>query len=228
MLTAGQGSTITIRTRAEYGDHVVEVTDDGPGVGAEMRGRIFEPFFTTKEVGKGTGLGLSISHGIASAHGGSLALGPDGPGACFRLVLPALDEAPAQPAAVSPRARARRVMIVDDEALIRKLVGRLLTRRGFEVVEADTAHAALELAEVTDLSLVLCDVRLPGMSGMELYRTLSARHPDLQNAIVFITGDRAAVDIDDGLKHVPVLAKPFSASDLQRVLEAAGLEPVVT
>nr|MDQ3348850.1 response regulator [Acidobacteriota bacterium] len=228
MLAAGRGSTITIRTLSEAGDHIVEVTDDGPGVSAEMRGRIFEPFFTTKEVGKGTGLGLSISHGIASAHGGALALCAEGPGACFRLALPAHAVAAPPARAASPRARLRRVMVVDDEAPIRKLVARLLTRQGFEVLEADTAHAALEIADATPVSLVLCDVRLPGMSGMDLYRALSARHPELEHAIVFITGDRAAVDIDDALKHVPVLAKPFSAADLQAVLTAAGLDAVVT
>jgi CheY-like chemotaxis protein len=119
-------------------------------------------------------------------------------------------------------------MIVEDEAPIRKLVARLLTRQGFEVLEADSAEAALQMSDVTGLSLVLCDVRLPGMSGMDLYRALCTRHPELQNAIVFITGDRAAVDIDSALQHVPVLSKPFSSTDLQRVLAAAGLDTVVT
>ena len=87
---SGQGTRIIIRSYTESGHHVIEVSDDGPGIGPEIRGRIFEPFFTTKEVGEGTGLGLSISHGIAAAHGGSLELCPrsDG-GACFRLTLPA-------------------------------------------------------------------------------------------------------------------------------------------
>lgn len=80
---------ITIRTFASGRHYVVEVTDDGPGISAELRGRVFEPFFSTKEVGQGTGLGLSISHGIASAHGGSLDLCPSDIGACFRLALPA-------------------------------------------------------------------------------------------------------------------------------------------
>ena len=228
MLAAGHGRTITIRTLSGSGDHMVEVADDGPGVGAEMRGRIFEPFFTTKEVGKGTGLGLSISHGIASAHGGSLALCQDGPGACFRLALPAHAVAAPSALVAAPRARLRRVLVVDDEAPIRKLVARLLTRQGFEVLEADTAPAALRIADATPVSLVLCDVRLPGMSGMDLYRALSARHPELEQAIVFITGDRAMLDIDDAFRHVPVLAKPFSAADLQTVLAAAGLDAVAT
>jgi PAS domain S-box-containing protein len=86
---AKERGTITIRTFMSGRHSVVEVTDDGPGISAELRGRVFEPFFSTKEVGQGTGLGLSISHGIASAHGGSLDLCPSEIGACFRLALPA-------------------------------------------------------------------------------------------------------------------------------------------
>jgi two-component system NtrC family sensor kinase len=86
---SNERGTITIRAYASGRHHIVEVTDDGPGINAELRGRVFEPFFSTKEVGQGTGLGLSISHGIASAHGGSLELCPSEVGACFRLALPA-------------------------------------------------------------------------------------------------------------------------------------------
>jgi PAS domain S-box-containing protein len=89
VLSTGRGGTITVRARRAGANHVVEVADDGPGVDKEVGGRIFEPFFTTKDVGEGTGLGLSISHGIAQAHGGTLELCPGGPGACFRLTLPA-------------------------------------------------------------------------------------------------------------------------------------------
>jgi len=87
----GKGTRILIRSFTTSGQHIIEVSDDGPGVSAEIRGRIFEPFFTTKDVGQGTGLGLSISHGIAAAHGGSLELcqPPVSQGACFRLTLPA-------------------------------------------------------------------------------------------------------------------------------------------
>ena len=104
--TASGRGTITIRTTAGERAHYVEVSDDGPGIDPELRGRIFEPFFSTKEVGQGTGLGLSISHGIASAHGGSLQLcPPDTGGACFRLTLPAHAEAqtPAVPASARRR-----------------------------------------------------------------------------------------------------------------------------
>jgi len=87
---SGRGTRISIRSYTEAGRHAIEVSDDGPGIGPEIRGRVFEPFFTTKDVGQGTGLGLSISHGIAAAHGGSLELcQTQERGACFRLTLPA-------------------------------------------------------------------------------------------------------------------------------------------
>ena len=88
--STAKGTRILVRSFSTTADHVIEVSDDGPGISAEIRGRIFEPFFTTKEVGQGTGLGLSISHGIAAAHGGSLELchTPGEKGACFRLMLP--------------------------------------------------------------------------------------------------------------------------------------------
>ena len=156
-----------------------------------MRGRIFEPFFTTKEVGQGTGLGLSISHGIASAHGGSLDLCAGKPGACFRLTLPAhTGPVGGRPAAAVARENARRALIVDDEAPVRKLLARLLKRRGFDVFEAETGAAALAVAAGVQLSLVLCDVRLPGMHGTELYRELISKDPELAGSIIFITGDR--------------------------------------
>ena len=227
MLSADRGSTITIRSLSEGGSCIVEVADDGPGVSGEMRGRIFEPFFTTKDVGQGTGLGLSISHGIASAHGGSLTLCHGGAGACFRLTLPAREGASRAPVAPPSTAPTRRALIVDDEAPIRKLLARMLERRGFDVLEADTAEAALEIADTAGLALVLCDVRLPGSNGMDLCRTLLARRPELERAFVFITGDRSAIDVDEVLSRVPVLIKPFSSADLQAVLVTLGLEAVV-
>jgi PAS domain S-box-containing protein len=94
--STGHG-TITIRTFVAGKYQCVEVSDDGPGISPELRGRIFEPFFSTKEVGEGTGLGLSISHGIASAHGGSLEVCGGGTGACFKLSLPAHAEVQISP-----------------------------------------------------------------------------------------------------------------------------------
>jgi PAS domain S-box-containing protein len=224
ILSTADSGTIAIRTLTDGRHHSVEVVDSGPGVGPELQGRIFEPFFTTKDVGQGTGLGLSISHGIAASHAGSLELCTSGPGACFRLSLP-IDpsrmrspEAPAEPVA-RPSAEHGLALVVDDEPAIRKLVARLLERRGFDVLEAETGEAALDLAEKFPVQLVLCDVRMPGMSGPELYRALASGADAGPRPFIFITGDRAAVGTD-GMADVPVLAKPFTAADLDAALES--------
>ncbi len=227
---SGKGGRITLRSYG-FGRHqVVEVADDGPGIGPELQGRIFEPFFTTKEVGQGTGLGLSISHGIAAAHGGSLELCHGTAGACFRLTLPAYAE-PVQQAAASPAAERGpadlRALIVDDEKPIRRLLARLLARRGFEVYEADSGEAALAAAGGAPISLVLCDVLMPGMNGTDLYRELTTRYPTLVGGFIFITGDKSPVDVDDSLRDVPVLEKPFTAADLNAALDRIGIPAVV-
>jgi PAS domain S-box-containing protein len=232
---SGKGSTLTIRSYAAGAYQVIEVADDGPGVGPDLRGRIFEPFFTTKDVGQGTGLGLSISHGIAAAHGGSLELRPSTAGACFRLTLPTH----VQPAAVhdlsAPLADSRPVrasgelcaLIVDDEVPIRRLLARLLLRRGFEVHEAASGEAALAVVRDRPVSIVLCDVRMPGMNGTDFYRQLAAIDPGVARSFVFITGDKASVNIGEAFRDVPLLEKPFTAADLNAVLTRLGISAAV-
>jgi len=228
ILSAGRGSRITLRSYSSAHHQIVEVEDDGPGIGAELRGRIFEPFFTTKEVGQGTGLGLSISHGIASAHGGSLDLGAGKPGACFRLTLPAYTgPVIGHPAAAPERDVVRRALVVDDEGSLRKLLARLLKRRGFEVFEAETGSEALVVAAGVRLSVVLCDVRMPGMHGTDLYRELTTKDPELARSFIFITGDQSSVMVGKPLESVPVLVKPFSAEDLDAALSGIGIDTPV-
>jgi len=226
---SGVGSRITVRSYTAGRYQVIEVADNGPGIGPEIRGRIFEPFFTTKDVGQGTGLGLSISHGIAASHGGSLELCPGvDSGACLRLTLPAFIESGHGIARASLDQRGTmRALVVDDESAIRRLLARLLERRGFEVCEAHSGEAALAIAESAPVSLVLCDVSLPGMSGSHLYRELTIRDPKIARSFVFITGDRSKVHIDEDVKGLPVLEKPFTAADLNAVLTQIGVPAAV-
>jgi PAS domain S-box-containing protein len=230
MALSGKGSRITLRSYPAEAFQAVEVSDDGPGVGADLTGRIFEPFFTTKDVGQGTGLGLSISHGIAAAHGGALELRSSAVGARFRLTLPAQAVEPrSEPAAAAPASETSgthtdlQALIVDDEVPIRGMLARLLVRRGFEVHEASSGEEALAVVERTPLSVVLCDVRMPGMNGLDLFRQLTARDPQLARSFVFITGDKSSVAIEESLRDVPLLEKPFTAADLGVVLERIGL-----
>jgi two-component system NtrC family sensor kinase len=218
--------TITIRTNAGSNAHVLQVMDDGPGIGPELRGRVFEPFFTTKDVGDGTGLGLSIALGIANAHGGALALVDRPIGACFELTLPAHtivtppdgDEAPAQETSASASGP-RRVLIVEDEEPIRALLVRLLERREYDVTEAASCAEAKKASEGRTFDLVLCDVRLRDGNGGELLRHLVTVQPDVERRFVFVTGDiRGLGDDAREFSGMPVLTKPFTATDLDRLL----------
>ena len=216
--------SVTIRTNATEHAHMVQVIDDGPGISAELRGRVFEPFFTTKEVGEGTGLGLSIALGIATAHGGALELRPSEKGACFQLTLPAHALAPerglTRAAAPDPATRGRRhALVIEDEESIRTLLARLLARRDYDVAEAATCAQARTLSDGRVFDLVLCDVRLGDGNAGDCLRHIRDAQPGLGRRLIFVTGDLAALeDATQEFGDVPVLTKPFTATDLDRVL----------
>ena len=206
----------------------VEVSDSGQGVPEHLRHRIFEPFFTTKEVGEGTGLGLSISHGIAAAHNGRLELLRQPGGACFRLVLPVTEPAPppapkpeVAKAPGTPARGARAALVVDDEISVRSLVARLLSRRGYAVVQAEDGEAALRLLEKQSFDLVLCDVRMPRLSGRMLFDALAERGLDSAERFVLMTGDTLSVDVAEfaDARGVKLLTKPFTAKELDDLLD---------
>ena len=218
--STAESGTITVETSGNGSMQSVEVTDSGPGISPELRGRIFEPFFTTREVGEGTGLGLSISLGIASAHGGKLALVDSPSGARFRLTLPAHAEAITSGVA-GPGVRA---LVVDDDAPIRKLIVRLLEKRGYEVSEADTGESAMALALDRRPGIVICDTGVPGMTGFDLYRQLAARDAAGAPRFLFISGEKtSALPADSDIAGIPVLSKPFTATDLETALVEAGI-----
>jgi PAS domain S-box-containing protein len=221
-LDAHRGGRISIRTSVLGRHQILEVADDGPGISKELRGKIFEPFFTTKDVGEGTGLGLSISHGIAYAHGGSLELcAQQSVGACFRLLLPAREqEACGAPDVMLEAGAAPRVaLVVDDEVPIRELLARLLERRGFEVIEAESGEAALHIARDRRIGVVVCDVRMPGMSGADFFSELCTVKPDLRRRFIFMSGDAPRARGEGLIEGAPILSKPFTSADLDAVLE---------
>jgi len=219
---------ITLKTWTDGGMHVVEMSDNGPGISPELRGRIFEPFFTTKDVGEGTGLGLSISLGIARAHGGALELcdGVPGTGACFRLSIPAAIPAAATVGAgdlsadrVDAAGEGRRALVVEDEAPIRQLIVRLLQRRGYAVVEAHSRTAAQDAVRGGSFDLVLCDLRLSDGSGVSVVEDIRAVSPILTRRVIFVTGDASGLAAaEPEFADMPVLPKPFTSADLDRAL----------
>jgi PAS domain S-box-containing protein len=222
-----RGGNIWLQTRAEPQGYVIEVVDDGPGIPHDVMARIFEPFFTTKPMGQGTGLGLSVSLGVVQQHGGTVtadnrAAGePSGARFIVRLPMPALaiavDAEVAKPIP-SEVSGARHVLIVDDEETIRRALSRFYSRRGWMVTEVPDGACALErLLDVSErFDLVISDVKMPEMSGIELHAALQLSRPDLLDRVVFCTGE---VESDAVASFVAatgctVLLKPFDLKSL--------------
>ncbi|HUP37405.1 MAG TPA: PAS domain S-box protein [Candidatus Limnocylindria bacterium] len=221
---------LTIRTRLEAADSRVSlaVVDTGPGIPAEILGRIFEPFFTTKPVGQGTGLGLPLCQGIVASHGGSLQVdSKPGEGAVFTVELPviAAPEGEAKEPAVAARTlpRGSRILVVDDEPDVAGVLTDLLKAQHEQVETAADGRAALERVAQADYDLILCDVRMPGMDGPDLYRTLSSTHPELLSRFVFLTGDTLNPESREFVQHTgaPCLSKPFDFDEVFRVVGRA-------
>ncbi|MBI2512990.1 MAG: response regulator [Opitutae bacterium] len=204
------------------------VTDNGDGIPDHLRDRIFDPFFTTKAPGEGTGLGLSISHTIVEAHGGTLQLTQTSPaGTTFTLELPAAEPAAlapevAPPPAAPPRAASStgRVLIVDDEPHILEALTAFLARQQIDVSSAPSATDALALLGRETFDLVLTDVRMPGMDGIEFHTAATRRNPHYERRFMFMSGFLLRADVKAHLAAtgLPCIEKPFSFDELQREL----------
>ena len=224
--TQGRG-LLRIQTMLSETGVAVEVHDNGPGVPAAVAGRIFEPFFSTKEVGQGTGLGLSIAMGIVEAHGGTLTLTDSTHGACFRLALPtaAVAQAPSARGSTTVETRAamtgQRALVADDEAPVRALLQRLLTRRGFLVDQAVDGRVASQLLERNQYDVILCDVQMPNMGGLALFESIRRHRPDYVDRFVFISGDILNPELYalTDSANIPLLSKPFGAAKLDDALD---------
>ena len=204
---------------------VVDVVDNGTGVAPENLPRLFDPFFTTKPVGVGTGLGLSVCRGIVAATGGSIRVESTlGVGTTFSLsfpaAMPSVDaEVPLRPTA-TPRLRGR-VLVVDDEPLVRRAIARTLSTRGLTVTEAEDGQVALDLllgGETFDV--VLCDLMMPRLTGMDVHRILCDRLPALGERMYFITGGAPTAAAQEFLASLPdrLIEKPIDSSRLFAVV----------
>jgi len=227
---AGTDNEIRIRLARGHDDKViVEVSDNGAGIPAEVLPRIFDPFFTTKAVGVGMGLGLSICHNIVTAHAGTLDVdSAPGLGTRFRLTLPVRQETgaahvPAEASGPAARApRRRRVLIVDDEAPLAAMLGRML-EDDFDFQIASSAQKALDVLRGGGslFDVVLCDLMMPQMNGMDFYRAVAELLPELVERFIFMTGGAFTPWAAEFLasSRRPCLEKPFDYRTLRATLE---------
>ena len=200
---------------------VITVADSGSGIPPEALPRIFEPFFTTRR--SGTGLGLATCYGIVKQSGGHIAVRSEpGNGATFSVFLPRVAAALSEPNDASPAAPGalgtERVLLVEDEAVVRAIVERTLVRAGYQVVVANSAEEALELTDPDGrFALLVTDVVMPGMNGWELGKRLRARWPGLR--VLYISGyteDAQEQSISESGSSF--LQKPFLPVDLLSTL----------
>ncbi len=222
----------------------VVIEDNGPGIPKEALPHIFDPFYTTKPTGKGTGLGLSVTHGIISEHGGNIwAENAENGGARFFIELPESgmpEESQGKDGeegegvlrgegydydeGISSREKPRIILIEDEESL-GKILDRFLKRKGYETASFQNGKRALEFiehSETASIALIICDIRMPGISGIDIYRELSEKHPELATRFLVITGDTASKESKEFLEtfELPYLVKPFDMTTFIDTVES--------
>ncbi len=245
LIECGKG-TLTLRTSVEQrigeGGREercirVAVSDTGIGIPPRNLNRIFDPFFTTKPIGQGTGLGLSICFGIIQEHHGRIwAESEVGVGTTMYVELPLNDiyappiAAPidSEPASIEEEPLPEEsnggaaILVVDDEEAVSALLARLLTDLGHRPTTVASGEAALTAITHQTFDLILTDIKMPGMTGFELYQYIKDHYPHLAQRIIFITGDTISASTQARLAQTgsPYIAKPFSIERLEALVKA--------
>lgn len=213
--------------------HVV-FQNNGPHIPDTALSHIFEPFFTTKRRGEGTGLGLSISYSIIELHGGRIWVeNIDGSaGVRFHIHLPVIDDrnglyqtkkptrVTTEPNGNAPSAH---ILLVDDEPSILEVFARILSKQGYQVDTAQDSTNALEHIQKGDYDLVLCDIQMPDMNGVELYYRIQETRPDMLSRLIFISGDSVDERTQEFIRSVPnrLVNKPLGINDLIKIVSEA-------
>ena len=224
MIEAHGGGILVVKATTSASNIRISVTDNGPGIPPERQQEIFDPFFTTKGVGKGTGLGLSISYGIIKLHGGEIWVESDlGSGTTFQIEIPILSpgvapeiEVPKTEPVPIPEAPMH-ILVVDDEANIRKLVASLLSLDSCTVDLAENGDEAWRKLQTNSYDCIILDLKMPGMSGEELYRRIKGSNRAQAAKVIFVTGDIASQDTSKFINETGNLSmsKPFNVNALR-------------
>jgi PAS domain S-box-containing protein len=222
----GGGGSILIKSWQDEDDIIIECIDDGPGIPDELKRKIFDPFFTTKEPGKGTGLGLSICYGIIKEHEGFIEVeSRPGSGTRFIVSLPTYLDVTAvnkrDPSTAIPRPdETVTVLVIEDEASLRRFISDALGENGYTVVSSESADHAVEILKDEQFDVIVSDMKMPGMSGQNFYTYIKKYYPHLARKIIFITGDVLGKETQDFFKisGCQYVEKPFGIDDLMVVM----------
>ncbi|MBW2733800.1 MAG: response regulator [Deltaproteobacteria bacterium] len=222
-------NTIFLRAFMREDKVAIEVEDTGTGIDPALLPRIFEPFMTTKPVGSGTGMGLAICRQIVDEHGGEIQVESElGKGSCFRILLPPMVADPefvdvdeiAKPEQESHQRG--RILLIDDEKLLLRILARKLRKAHHEANTAGTATEALQmLKDNPAYDLILCDLMMPNMSGIEFHGILQERWPELLPKLVIMSGGAFTPEAREFLQKVenPLLEKPFEPEVLMKMVD---------
>jgi len=206
------------------------IGDNGPGISAELQTQIFDPFFTTKSLGKGTGLGLSVCHGIIGEHDGQIWMeSTPGKGTRFYVQIPVVSlqdtdtEKTNSPEAGVEKDGIGSLLVVEDDEVVRAMIVRVLEQAGYQVETGTDGLNALEKIAATGYDLIICDVRMPRLSGIDLYKRLTSAGSQPPGRFLFITGDTVSAETIGFIEsnRIPYLGKPF---EIQELLDAVNQE----
>jgi two-component system NtrC family sensor kinase len=227
MITDKGKGKLVIKSSKNQKNVRISIIDNGPGISQENLPKIFDPFFSTKEPGEGTGLGLSLSYGIIKEHQGEILVDSElGKGSAFIIVLPIIDYSVEKNIEKSPVTKKKKkpdgakILVVEDEEILRSLILQLLQREGYEVSSAENGYKALEMIDQNNYNAIISDIKMPRLSGKEFYKRLKQQRPELTNRVIFLTGDVLNTNTNQFLSQLEdrYLTKPFNNEHLLNLI----------
>ena len=209
----------------------IEISNNGPKIPENIIDKIFDPFFSTKDVGEGTGLGLSTSFGIVRAHEGDISVKSDDQWTTFTIKIPTEENAVMRES-TSMETKFREAyrgkkglelsnaLVVDDEEIIVRLMQDFLKQNGFNVYTAMSGEGALDILDKKNIDIIISDIKMPGMDGIEFYNEIKKRNPALLDRLIFITGDTVNEETQSflGQAGVSSLRKPFTFNEILSII----------